>query len=303
MDAGFIIELLIMCYEIDEVDTDAKLSQPWLDDSIRRDLILIENQLPFFAIEELFNEAFPCNHRNSLPPFLELVYEYFGYYNRQNIEPSPDAEIKHFTDLLRLFYLPRKLSKRQPFSEVESHILLYNANALQEAGVKLKASTRKCLLDLKFSGHNILEIPQIVVEDGTEMLFRNMIALEQCHYPYAAYITDYAIVLDCLIETHKDVDLLVHKKIVLNYGGDSNNVASLFDGLTESVTQPTFNSEYLDIFQRLNGYCQDPWRQMKATLRRDYCRTPWQILASIAAILLLFLTVVQTIFSILQVVK
>ncbi|KAK4270256.1 hypothetical protein QN277_023315 [Acacia crassicarpa] len=308
LDAGFVIALLIMFYEMDEVDTNAKLSEAesWLDTYIRKDLLLIENQLPFFAIEELFNEAFPNDHRGILPSFRELVYKYFEDYNRQNIEP---VGMKHFTDLLRSFYLPgnmsEQMSERKPFSKVESHNLLYNANALQEFGVKLKASTGMCLLDLKLSGRNILEIPQIVVEDGTEMLFHNMIALEQCHYPSKAYITDYAIVLGCLLETRKDVNLLVRKKIVLNYVGDSNNVASLFGGLKESVTQPTFNSEYLDIFQRLNGYCQDPWRwhQMKATLRRDYCGTPWQVLASIAAILLLYLTAVQTIFSILQVVK
>ncbi|KAK4276064.1 hypothetical protein QN277_019054 [Acacia crassicarpa] len=301
IDAGFIIALFMS--KSFELRNDAKLSQQVLNVSIREDLLLIENQLPFFVIEELFNKAFPQNHDGrSGPSFLELAYDYFGYYNTQELEPNSNVEIKHFTDLVRLFYLPEKLPQRDCYSE--RHILLYNANALQEAGIQLKVGKSKCLLDLKFSGH-VLEIPKIYVEDGTELVFRNLIALEQClYYPDAPYIDDYATVLDCLIDTHKDVDLLVRKKIVDNLIlGDSNNVAALFNGLGKNVVQCSCNSEYLDICKRLYSYCEDPWHKMKATLKHDYCRTPWQIVASIAGIVLLFLTVVQTILSVFQVVK
>ena len=120
--------------------------------------------------------------------------------------------------------------------------------------------------------------------------------------PEASYITDYALVLDCLIDTNKDVDLLINKKIVSNCLGDSNNVALLFNGLWKNVLQLNFNCQYFDICQRLNRYCHDPWHRKKATLRRDYCNTPWRTVASIAGIILLVLTIVQTIFSVLQVV-
>ncbi|KAI9115248.1 hypothetical protein K1719_013567 [Acacia pycnantha] len=301
LDAGFIIELFFMNYMRHEVHRDAKLSQPWLYGSICKDLLLLENQLPFFVIEELFNKAFPLQDLRSIfPSFLKLTYEYFRYYNKQQLEPNSDVKIMHFTDLLRLFYLQGNLSERHSFPEDRRH-LLYNANALQEAGIQLKVCESKCLLDLKFSGR-ILEIPQIAVDDDTEVLFRNMIALEQCHYPYDTHITDYATVLDCLIDTYKDVDLLVDKKIVRHYLGDSHSVASLFNGLGKNVHEFNFNSEYFEMNQRLNGYCEDRWNKMKATLRRDYCNTPWRTVASIAGIILLVLTIVQTIFSVLQVV-
>ncbi|KAI9115467.1 hypothetical protein K1719_013786 [Acacia pycnantha] len=61
MDASFIIELF-SSYETYELRNDAKLSEAWLGNSICEDLLLIENQLPFFVIEELFNKAFPQNH-------------------------------------------------------------------------------------------------------------------------------------------------------------------------------------------------------------------------------------------------
>ncbi|XP_028802550.1 UPF0481 protein At3g47200-like [Neltuma alba] len=283
MDAVFIIELFIMSY-LDEVHNDAKLSQPWLADSILLDLLLLENQLPFFVIEKLFNEALPHDRRGSLPSFLELTHNYFWYHNGQELEPHSTVELKHFTDLLRLFYrkrktferkpnpnhfsdllrwfcLKRKKFERKPNPEVEdewmrvpkdgSHILLYNANALEEAGVTLKDCESKCLLDVKFSGH-ILEIPHIVVDDNPELLFRNMIALEQCHYPRNGYITEYALLLYWLINTEKDADLLVHHEIVGNYLGDTKNVATLFNGLSDNIVHSAISTHYLKTCQKLN---------------------------------------------------
>ncbi|XP_054815266.1 UPF0481 protein At3g47200-like, partial [Prosopis cineraria] len=215
------------------------------------------NQLPFFVIKELFDKAILSDHRGNLPSFLDLSYEYFESFNSQKLEPNANVSIKHFTDRLRLFYLPRKNPKRKAF-DARNHVLLYSASELQEAGIKLKASTSKCLLDLQFSGHT-LEIPKFLVEDSTEKLFRNMIALEQCHCPRESYITDYAMVLDCLINTHKDVDVLVHKKIVANYVGDTNDVAAVVNGLSKNVVHENFNFEYLDTCLRLNEFCEYWW--------------------------------------------
>ncbi|XLT64684.1 hypothetical protein HN873_021123 [Arachis hypogaea] len=74
----------------------------------------------------------------------------------------------------------------------------------------------------------------------------------------------------------------------------------MFNGLAVNILTPDFNEKYSHIFQRLNAFCARPWNKKVATLRRDYCNTPWKTVASIAGIFLLVLTVVQTVFSILQ---
>ncbi|KAI9115475.1 hypothetical protein K1719_013794 [Acacia pycnantha] len=303
-DAGYIIQLFIMTNKIDEVgNDDAKLIWSSLAPNVFQDLLLLENQLPFFVIEELFNKAFPHNSRESLPSFLELTYRYFHRLSVEKLEPNDDVEIKHFTDLLRFFYLQGKSpTRRHLIAEAGRDILRYNASTLQEKGIKLEASDSNCLLDMKFS-RNTLEIPKILVEASTKLLFHNMIGLEQYCYPDHAYISDYAHILDCLVDTSNDVDLLVSKKIVTNYLGDSNKVASLFNRLGGNVTLWDFNSEYLDICKKLNDNFQDRWIERMATLRRDHCRTPWKIVATIAGIVVILLTVVQTIISILQVGK
>nr|KYP34283.1 hypothetical protein KK1_044781 [Cajanus cajan] len=54
------------------------------------------------------------------------------------------------------------------------------------------------------------------MEDWTEFLFRNVVALEQCYYPYESYIIDYAEIMDFLINTREDVDKLIQNKILIN---------------------------------------------------------------------------------------
>lgn len=72
---------------------------------------------------------------------------------------------------------------------------------MQELGLRFKVNTKsECLVDLRFSG-KVLEISQLRLEDFTEILFRNMIALEQSLYPYESYITDYVTAMDFLINT------------------------------------------------------------------------------------------------------
>ncbi|GLT69092.1 hypothetical protein SLA2020_412710 [Shorea laevis] len=56
----------------------------------------------------------------------------------------------------------------------------------------------------------------------TEAVFRNLMALEQCHYPSKTYICNYVVLLDYLIDTEQDVELLVEKKVIVN-----NMVATL----------------------------------------------------------------------------
>ncbi|XP_027332179.1 UPF0481 protein At3g47200-like [Abrus precatorius] len=300
VDCCFIFEFF-MRYTTHEWthDDHAMPLKPWLTSNIRLDLLLLENQLPFFVLEKIYNEAFTSRLNHTHPSFLELTFEFFDDYNTLKLKPN--FTIEHFTDLIRTFHLqPRD---RRPSRRGETVMQLDSAIELSEAGVKLIVNKKSnCLLDLEFS-ENCLEIPEFKVEDWTEILFRNMVALEQCHYPDESYITDYVVVLDFLINTGKDVDLLVQKGIISNWIGDSNAVAKLYNGLWKNIIQVNFNSHYLGICQELNAYCKHPWHRRKATLRRDYCKTPWQTVASAAAIILLVLTIIQTVCSILQVVQ
>ncbi|MED6147997.1 hypothetical protein PIB30_049036 [Stylosanthes scabra] len=233
--------------------------------------------------------------------------------NSNNLEKTLTAA--HYTDLFRKLLL----SSSQIFTPSECSREgklqnLYSVTDLKELGVKFKVNKdSKCLLDLELSrslripfirveelSRYTLRIPFIRVDDSTEVLWRNLLAFEQCHCIHEAYFTDYITFLDFLINTDKDVDLLIKEGIIENWLGDSNAVVKMFNGLGVDILKPDFNVKYSLIFKRLNAFCKRRWIKKYATLKRDYCNTTWQKLASLAAILLLILTSIQTVFSVLQ---
>ena len=63
LDASFILELFLRYYEEKwEVD-DPMFVEAWLLEVVWPELLLLENQLPFFEIEKLYQLAFPNNSK------------------------------------------------------------------------------------------------------------------------------------------------------------------------------------------------------------------------------------------------
>jgi hypothetical protein len=264
---------------------------------VLHDIWLLENQLPFFVIETLYDHAFPST--SNYPSFTELTFEIFENYNTQKMYPYPNLEIMHFVDLLRTFFLPPShiLPERSNDLGVLEH--LYTASQLHEAGVKFEVGSSKCLFDLEFT-NGVLKIPCLQLYTNTESFFRNLVALEQCHYLFDAYVTDYILVLDFLIDTAKDVELLVRKKILFNTLGDSNAVTTLVNNLSQHISYIDTNSKYSKLRKDLNKFYENRYHRWKATLRRDYLSSPWRSASTVAAIILLVLTFIQTVCSIIS---
>ncbi|XP_042975302.1 UPF0481 protein At3g47200-like isoform X3 [Carya illinoinensis] len=119
-DATFIIEYFLRCrFPELQTDKDRAAITPWRAARMRLDFLLLENQLPFFIIEELYKLLLGVDEadRSRLPSFIDLIFDYFQGFNTQNHEkpgPNSDFRINHFVDLLRRFYLPPPNS---PFSK------------------------------------------------------------------------------------------------------------------------------------------------------------------------------------------
>ncbi|KAE9600952.1 hypothetical protein Lalb_Chr13g0292491 [Lupinus albus] len=246
------LEKIILFYYNEWSKADAFPLKPWLTTNIRLDLVLIENQLPFFVLESLYNRALISGSGN-IPSFLILTFDYFAYCNSCNLD-SDNIIIRHFIDLLRMFHLQQPI-ERWSHSRKESLVHLNSASELVETGVKFKLNTKtKCLLDLKFSW-DVFEIPQFRVEDGTKLLIHNLVALEQCHYPYESYITNYVAILDFHINSNRDVDALIENDVLVNCLGDTDSVTNVYNGLWKNITHLNFSSNYIHLCLDLNVFC------------------------------------------------
>ncbi|KAI5318862.1 hypothetical protein L3X38_038570 [Prunus dulcis] len=147
------------------------------------------------------------------------------------------------------------------------------------------------------------QIPFFVlqVDDWTETLFRNLLVFEQCHDHHMRYITQFIYFMAGMIRTSKDVDLLTEHEIISSGLGSNDKLCALIERIGQGVGFNVRTYCYRSLSTKLNAYCKVPWHKWKANLKRDYFNTPWKLASTIAAIVLLVLTLIQTICSILSV--
>nr|XP_023912903.1 UPF0481 protein At3g47200-like [Quercus suber]POF09907.1 upf0481 protein [Quercus suber] len=290
-DAIFILELFLKS-NLQQWATDDPMNvENWLYAMVMHELLLLENQVPFFVIEELYHLALP-----SLSNFYSLIQHSFNFFKHLNIhEKAPNGKIQHFTDLLRFFELPNELPDRHP----EVIFPKYSATQLREAGVKFEVVKSNCVLGLNFN-KGVLKIPLLDFQDNMEDRVRNIMALEQCDPRKPLYFTEFFLILDRLVNTTTDVDLLSDKGIVVNSLGDNNVVTSIINNLNRGIFRGDMNKNYCDLCKALNAFYEERWHRWKALLRHQYFSSPWRSASTIAAIILLVLTLIQTIFSIIK---
>ncbi|KAK2650753.1 hypothetical protein Ddye_018242 [Dipteronia dyeriana] len=87
--------------------------------------------------------------------------------------------------------------------------------------------------------------------------------------------------------------------IIFNCLGDNAAIANMFNKLGLHVT-PSY-SGYYEVAEKLKAHYGNRWNHSKATLKRVYFSDPWIGTGTVAAALLLLLTLAQAVCSILQV--
>lgn len=92
------------------------------------------------------------------------------------------------------------------YLNANSQLQIPSASRLPEAGVKFSKSRSKPILYVRFQA-GVLELPELLIDDNTEALFRNLIALEQCRYKIPSVVTAFAKLMDNLIDNVEDVHI------------------------------------------------------------------------------------------------
>lgn len=134
----------------------------------------------------------------------------------------------------------------------------------------------------------LLEVPNFVVDDRAKCLYRNLMALEQCHYPSEAYICCYITLWDALINTEKDVDLLVDRKVIVNALGSNEAVATLVKKIGQQIAK---NDSYFHILAKeLNVHCDNFWNRHMASLTSVYFPDIWRGTATVVGLIVLGFT-------------
>ncbi|KAK9285140.1 hypothetical protein L1049_024325 [Liquidambar formosana] len=149
------------------------------------------------------------------------------------MSPQCNARLgnKHLLDFLRNCLLSSEIEENEDW--ICDPIPC--ATELLQAGVKFKIGEENDLPNIKFND-GVMEIPPILIQETTESLFRNLIALEQCDPGCDNEITYYAVILDFLINSSKNVDFLRGKGIVLS-ARSPEDIVGFFNGLYNGTLQ------------------------------------------------------------------
>ena len=126
VDGMFILEYFVR-QSISLLEEDDPKIPVWMHTILQSDLVLLENQLPFFVLEMMFQQAnFPTELNLKPLSLRELAFDFFSWYNFQRIDLEDfNAKIEHFTGLVRFFYLSE--SEQLPYVRPGGAKLSYSA--------------------------------------------------------------------------------------------------------------------------------------------------------------------------------
>jgi hypothetical protein len=110
------------------------------------------------------------------------------------------------------------------------------------------------------------------------------------------FVNDYITFISCLVSVTKDVELFAQNENLKNMLSSDEAVSNLFHNLIiENVISS--QSFFSALCEELNLHCRHKW---KANLKQVYFNNPSTGISLFATTVLLVLTVVQTVYSILQ---
>ncbi|XP_038679975.1 putative UPF0481 protein At3g02645 isoform X2 [Tripterygium wilfordii] len=303
VDAVFIIELLLKDREYEshsDVEDDRIFTKPWMLHDVMVDMLVLENQIPYFILEKIYDAAriksSSSKEEEGRLSIISLFYHCFKQFFTQEdiLDKYRSSKFVHFLDFFRIAYQPTDVPVQR---NTESRNKL-TVTALERAGVKFQArdSSKNNMFDIKFED-GILQIPKIVIQGGTEVLLRNLIAFEECNCD-TSVLVDYATFLDSLIDTEKDIEILGRNEVLEAWSSDNMRALNIFNGLSASCTFAPDNFFYAGVWKDLDDYYKVPWHKWKAILRQSYFNTPWATISVMAAVVLLILTALQSVWSI-----
>ncbi|KAH9616585.1 hypothetical protein KSS87_020608 [Heliosperma pusillum] len=313
VDGCFILEFFrkvakVVSFEVD----DPIASMSWIFPALLRDLHRLENQIPYFVLQCLFDLTYEGgdhddddddgNDEGFKYNLATLCLDFFNYtLQRPNevILSYKDLKPKHLLDLLRSSFITPELAPKTRFqrSPIPSQIIL-PVSKLRRAGIDLHPGQAETFLAIKFH-HGVIEMPTVTFDDFMTSLIANCVAFEQCHKGCSTYFTTYTTFVDSLVNSAKDVEHLCDHNIIENYYGTEAEIATFVNNLGKEVAFDIDQCYLAKLFDDVNIYYQNSWHVHWASFKYTYFSTPWSFISALAASILLVLTVFQAVYAIL----
>ncbi|KAK1427076.1 hypothetical protein QVD17_15759 [Tagetes erecta] len=284
---------------------------------IHEDMFLLENQIPFKVLKEvmkLLSDEYCYISKIALLIYGNILAperpktKWFCIKNAKScLEESKKELIESEPDHL-LHLLHRRLTKKMKDgkkdfrSKQDYRCTFRNVNELMDVGIHFKPSETMSLAHIEFLkgkwwfSANV-KLPPINVDDSTKPMLLNLVAYEMCsHDAYDAGVTSYICLLDSLIDHPEDVKVLRKAGVLENSLGSDKEVAKLFNEIGTDLVPN--NLAYLEAKNMIQRHYKSRRNTLFAQLKHEYVKSPWAFLGLVGALIALFLTGVQTYFTV-----
>ncbi|GLJ34772.1 hypothetical protein SUGI_0699850 [Cryptomeria japonica] len=303
--------------------------------NIQVDILKLENQIPLFALITLLELEVSEHAKSELGALLQpdelesrtrkdVIAELaallstttvFRGFPFSPLLSSDEVKLKlknkrreqrpcHLLDLYRIV-IKHIISDREyewytkvapPFRNIDLRSTL-SAQLLDSAGIKFQPG--KIGFRKRMFGKSTLSLPQIIVDDTTETFLRNLMAYEECQRcslnPEETLISHYVRLLDCLIDSEKDVFVLRNSGVIRSLGGNDDHIAHMFINLAAGTTFSPIN-EFENVMEEARKHYSNHWKVLMTEFQRAYCSKPWHAVSLVAATTLLVMTFIQTMY-------
>lgn len=262
IDGCFIVQLLRELGRDFGMNHVSKYMSKSMIPILRRDLIMLENQLPFSVISKLFDLT-SRETTSSSPSLQQLFFQFLNpvkpgiasYNNNASLEGIEEG--KHFLDLLRSRILPKNMARGK---EEE---MIHSLSRLQHCGVIVEVSKNSRPLDITSQGR-ILRIPPLYIDDCKGTLFRNLMAYEHCHRSCEPDVINFIFFINGLISSAEDLNILRAKGILRRSLGYNEEVAEVLNKLCKEVPRGAESSYLYKVVRGMNEYQETFFARMRA---------------------------------------
>ncbi|MBA0641792.1 hypothetical protein Goklo_026291 [Gossypium klotzschianum] len=288
LDGCFIMEVLHH-FGVSEQQPWVFPFEPWQLPILVQDLLILDNQIPFFVLEMLF-ESLESQEGTPTPSLCTKALKFFDLAFPLSMDIACPLKPHHLLDLLLHSIRPsspsqmvapnfvysflKKISTRNQADtmrdQVEQHPPFYltkNAMELQASGIELRSTTAARFTNINFNNGG-LEIPSVTINDIFIAILNNCVAFEHCSETSSKDFTAYVSFMSKLIRHPSDAELLCSNGIISRFSHNDQKVVQSFHMLWINILDLDVQHSYLS--KRLKElewyYTQDgktrPWRRL-----------------------------------------
>ncbi|KAD6453860.1 hypothetical protein E3N88_08566 [Mikania micrantha] len=275
-DTCFILRFIYKLAKSGDIPSEKRIRRR----SIALDLVLLENQIPFFVLQDIYDIIFKKKSTVTTPDLktmlcglLQQVNPFKKELNVENLSSVTSSPF-HIVGLLHEFYQPGyKLSKISYIPKAHTAVKLH------EVGVRFKPNQMlKWPMAMEFESSPLnptIKMPEVVIDNHFEVVMRNLVVYEQCS-PVESYVTSYVKAMNMLAATPKDIATLVESDVLTSHLGP-NETASNIRNICKDVTFLDFY--YMDVWEKAKKHYDSYWSRNLGVLKRKYFDTPWKAIA------------------------